>query len=128
MINKDTSLGGTQERGSPIFISVLGYQKDGEWIAHALEMDLIGIGDTWEKAEEELIGTIDAHISHARDMNDSSLIFHPAPQELFEKYRQAMCAEMQFLVSDSRQEENLFRPTALPISPQGRTQVAHAPV
>ena len=56
-------------------VSVLGYIEDGDWVAHALEMDVIGVGDTWKEALEELDGNVQAHISFAKFKKDNSLIF-----------------------------------------------------
>ena len=96
MPRKNASLPAAQnqrQENPAFFISILGYQEEGEWVAHALEMDLIGIGDTWEEARAELVGTVHAHISIARDKNDPSLLFRLAPEELLEKYRQAVRAD-----------------------------------
>ena len=68
-------------------LSVLGYREDGDWVAHALEMDVIGVGDTWEEALSELDGNIHAQIAFAKDLGDDSLIFRPAPAEFFDMFK-----------------------------------------
>ena len=35
-------------------LNVFGYYEDGLWHAHALEMDIVGMGDSFESACEEL--------------------------------------------------------------------------
>ena len=49
-----------------IRISILGYREDYKWIAHALDMDLIGAADTYEAALEELKGLIAIKVQLAR--------------------------------------------------------------
>ena len=48
-----------------VTINVLGYMEDGDWIAHALEMDLVGVGDSFEEAIEALNEFIEAQVSFA---------------------------------------------------------------
>ncbi len=56
------------------------YQEDGLWVAHALEMDLIGTGATESAALRELRGNVEAQLSFAaqEEMNP----FRPAPPEI----------------------------------------------
>ena len=37
---------------------VLLYRDEGEWIAHSLELDLVGTGENEEEAKKELVGAI----------------------------------------------------------------------
>ncbi len=62
-------------------INVLGYVEDGDWVAHALEMDIVAVGDTFEEACEELNELIDMQLSFAALKQDPSLVSHPAPIE-----------------------------------------------
>ena len=80
-------------------VSVLGYIEDGCWVAHALEMDVIGVDDTWEEAIEELHENVQAQVSFAKYREDDSLIFQPAPPEMFEKFKEARMAEVQGFLS-----------------------------
>ena len=68
-------------------VCVLGYEEEGQCIAHALEMDIIGVGDTWDAALQELEGNIEAHLAFAKELGDDSLIFRPAPPHLFQKFK-----------------------------------------
>ncbi|MEZ5304677.1 MAG: type II toxin-antitoxin system HicB family antitoxin [Verrucomicrobiales bacterium] len=65
-------------------LRVITYWEDGEWIAHLLEMDLVGCGESAEEAFEELKGAFEAQITFClqHDMNP----FRPAPDEVFEKW------------------------------------------
>ena len=67
-------------------VSVLGHKEDGHWVAHALEMDIIGVGDSWQGALAELNGNIRAQVSFARSLGDDSLVFRAAPAHLFRKF------------------------------------------
>lgn len=80
-------------------LSVLGYVEDSYWVAHALEMNVIGVGGTWDEAIEELQENVNAQVSFAKFRGDDSLIFQPAPPELFEKFKEVRMAEVQELLS-----------------------------
>ena len=72
-----------------IQIRVLIYQEDAEWVARALEMDLLGYGDSPKAAVEELKQAIEAQISFAHQMNDDSLIPFRAEEEYFKRWEDA---------------------------------------
>jgi len=72
-----------------VFLPVLLYEENGEWNAHALEMDVVGSGPTPEKAESELKDAIFSQISFAAQMNNVDLISHPAPKEYFNRWKEA---------------------------------------
>lgn len=55
------------------------YREDGLWVAHALEMDLIGTGTTESAALRELRGNVEAQLSFATQEGINP--FRPAPQE-----------------------------------------------
>ena len=105
-------------------VSVLGYVEDGHWVAHALEMDVIGVGNDWEGALAELRENICAQVSFARYRGDDSLIFQPAPPRLFKQFRQAREAELRDLVSRTQRKSLCrFRSDDLDIPkniPEGR--------
>lgn len=93
-----------QQPGRSTTVSVLGYIEDGYWVAHALEMDVIGVGDDWATALAALRGNIEAHVSFAKFKRDDSLLFQPAPAHLFEKFRQAQEAGLRALVNQGREK------------------------
>ncbi len=70
----------------PDFISILGYEEEGEWVAIALEMDLRGFGATFKDAFEQLISSVEAQISFALYKHEPSLIWHPAEKEYFDLF------------------------------------------
>ena len=70
-------------------IRVLIYREDGEWVARALEMDLLGFGKTEREAVGELQQAVEAQISFAHQTNDASLINFPAEPEFFKRWEVA---------------------------------------
>lgn len=74
------------EEKEPIFVSILGYREEDEWVALALEMDLRGFGTTFEEAFEQLMSSVEAQISFARYKNEPGLIWHPAEKRYFDVF------------------------------------------
>ncbi len=72
-----------------IQIRVLIYQEDGEFVARALEMDLLGYGKSETEAVEELKQCIECQLTFAHQMNDESLLEFKAEGEFFEQWEQA---------------------------------------
>ncbi len=56
------------------------YREDGLWVAHALEMDLIGTGATETAALRELRSNVEAQLSFAKQERMNP--FRPAPEEI----------------------------------------------
>lgn len=73
-------------------LRVLLYREDGEFVAHALEMDLLGYGKTEAEALRDLKGLIESQVTFARQMNDDTLLDFPAPKELFARWEKAHAA------------------------------------
>lgn len=69
-----------------IQIRVLICKEDGESVARALELDLIGYGKNDAEAVEELKAAVESQISFAHQMRDSSLIGFPAEREFFDRW------------------------------------------
>ncbi len=67
-------------------IRVLIYREDGEYVARALEMDLLGYGKSQREAFEELKQAVEAQISFALQMSDPSLLGFPAQDEYFARW------------------------------------------
>lgn len=65
-------------------LHVLVYQEDGEWIAHLLEMDLVGSGDTADDAEKALQIAFDAQITFCLQHEVNP--FRPAPDKYFKQW------------------------------------------
>lgn len=72
-----------------IQIRVLICPEDGEFVARALEMDLLGYGKTEREAIEELKSAIESQISFAHQMNDPGMIQFPADQSYFKRWEDA---------------------------------------
>lgn len=56
------------------------YPEDGLWVAHALEMDLIGTGATETAALRELRSNVEVQLSFAKQEQTNP--FRPAPAEI----------------------------------------------
>jgi hypothetical protein len=75
--------------------------RDGaEYIAHALEFDLVASGKSESESKKRLIETITAHLSFifAKGMWDNAL--KDAPQEFFERWEVAHKKEMLQLIGE----------------------------
>ena len=66
------------------------YPDEGEWLAHALEADIIGCGSTPDEAIEELRELLECQISFALKRGDLSLIQHEAPAEIVTMWETAI--------------------------------------
>ena len=75
-------------------LRVLIYPEGGEFVAHALEMDLLGYGRTEKKAMNELTEMIQAQIQFARQKGNDSAILFPAPQDFFQRWEAAHSASL----------------------------------
>src|SRR2546429_3111573 len=75
-------------------IRVLLYKDSGDWVAHALEMDLVDYGDSVRAALKELNELVSCQISFAHQKRDDSLIYFPADKELFERWEAAHTAAL----------------------------------
>jgi len=78
-------------------LRVLVYQEDEEWIAHLLEMDLVGTGSSPEEAEAELAGAFEAQLSYC--IQNKLNPFFPAPPEIFALWEQTQQEELASLVT-----------------------------
>lgn len=75
-------------------IRVLITPEDGEFVAHALELDLVGYGPTEEAALDELAHMIQAQISFAAQKADDSLIPFQAPSAYLKRWETANLAAL----------------------------------
>ncbi len=79
-----------------LYISVLAFQDNNVWVAHALEMDLVGTGNSPEEAIQTLQECVLAQVEFAMEQDDPSLIFFDPDPELwsiFQNARKAMMTE-----------------------------------
>ena len=70
-----------------INLSVLGYEEDGLHVAHCLEMDLKGRGESNEEALEDLLDLIRMQITFALEKGEPGLIYHPAESKYFRAHQ-----------------------------------------
>ncbi len=78
-----------------IQIRVLLCQEDGEWVARALELDLLGYGESQEEAMAALREAVEAQISFAHQRNDVGLLPFPAEKEYFDRWEEAQHSALQ---------------------------------
>jgi hypothetical protein len=67
-------------------LHIVFYQEDGEWIAHCLEFDLVGVGDTKDQAMELLFGAIATQICESLRTGNLKNLFTPADGEYFRMF------------------------------------------
>lgn len=70
-------------------IRVLVSPEDGEYIAHALEMDLVAYGKTEKEALRELNHLVFNQISFAIEKGEEHLMIFNAPKEFFQRWESA---------------------------------------
>ena len=75
-------------------IRVLIYKEDGQFVAHALELDILGYGKTESAAKKELEGLLDNQLSFAACMEKPEIVNFPAPKEFFDRWEKANQAQL----------------------------------
>ncbi len=75
------------------------YHEGGEWVAHALEADIVGCGGTPEEALKELHDSIECQVSFALQTGDLSLIQHEAPREIVTMWEEVNRRAMEAMFS-----------------------------
>ena len=68
-------------------LQVLGFFEDGMWCALALELDLCGMGQSFDEAMIDLTNAIEAQVSFAIQQDNLDGIFAPAPDRYFQVYK-----------------------------------------
>jgi hypothetical protein len=68
---------------------ILVTRDDDQYVAHALEMDLVAYGDTEHAAIDEVINLMQNQISFALQKGQMHLIDHKAPKEFFDEWEKA---------------------------------------
>jgi predicted RNase H-like HicB family nuclease len=77
-------------------LRVLVYEEDGEWLAHLLEMDLVGAGSTEDAALAELSSALEAQMTFCIQENVNP--FTPAPAEFFQRWEDAQRSEIESFI------------------------------
>lgn len=99
-----------------ITVSVLGYREDGEWVAHALEIDILGYGETFEEALQDLEDLVKMQLSFAKYKEDPSLIPHPAPNRYWKIYHILRTHKVRDLISGGKTDDDeKYRVSGFPV-------------
>lgn len=85
-----------------IQIRVLVCKEDSEYVARALEMDLLGYGKTQAEAIEELKRAIEAQLTFSHQKNAKNLLEFPADEEYFERWENAQKMAIRGIVLDDK--------------------------
>ena len=62
-------------------LSVLSYHEDGKCVAHALELDILGVGDTYVEAIKDMKELVSTQIQFAIKNHMVRSLWKPAPPE-----------------------------------------------
>lgn len=93
--------------------------KDGnDFVAHALELDLLGYGKTEKAAMSELREMMNAQISYASQTNRPELVWHPAPKEFFDRWEKACEAALRGVVSPDRPIKMQTKAMCVTVTPE----------
>lgn len=77
--------------------------RDGrDYVAHGLEVDLLGYGRTEDSAMSELHDALAAQMAFASQTNRPEMVYHPAPKEYFERWEAANEAAVVGCISEER--------------------------
>jgi hypothetical protein len=104
-------------------VRVLIFQEDGQFCAHALEMDLLGYGKTEKEAVAELAELIRSQISFARFKNDDGLLRFPASKEDYTRWEAAHIAALKREIFPDKSTAIAIKATWADIS----QELTHAP-
>lgn len=75
-------------------IRVLVYKEDDQFVAHALEFDILGYGETEAAAKKNLTILLDNQLSFAACKNSPESVYFPAPKEFFDRWDKANQAKI----------------------------------
>lgn len=67
-------------------VRVVFYREEGSWIAHCLEFDLLGDGETQEQALGKLSGSIQIQVEATVDYGNPANLFSPADGKYFRMF------------------------------------------
>jgi predicted RNase H-like HicB family nuclease len=80
-------------------LRIVFYKDNSAWIAHCLEFDLVGDGETKPAALEGLVKAIELQVEASIEFDNPANLFKPADGELFAKFaagRDVACGEIHF--------------------------------
>jgi hypothetical protein len=76
-------------------IRVLIYRESSTFVAHALDLDVLGYGDTENAAKKDLEGLVNNQLSFAACMGSPESVNFAAPKEFFNRWEKAHQAQLQ---------------------------------
>lgn len=91
-----------------IAIRVLTYFEDNAYFALAIDMDLLGCGETQESAINELNGAVEAQLAFAIQMHDPDLFFVKADQKWLDLYEEAAKQKILAIASRAFQKKDFI--------------------
>ena len=75
-----------KKRDTAITVNVLVKKEDDIFVAHCLELDIVTTAASSEQVEKDMVSLINAQVSCAFANNNLDNLFHPAPQEVWNKF------------------------------------------
>ncbi|MSR59330.1 MAG: hypothetical protein EXS05_17085 [Planctomycetaceae bacterium] len=67
-------------------IHIVFYLEEGDWVAHCLEFDICGNGETKREAAESLVQAVKIQIEQSLNHNNPANLFCPAEGKYFEMF------------------------------------------
>lgn len=102
-----------------IHLRVLGYREGGEWVAHCLETDLLGMGASFGAAMTDLQQATAAQLGFARFKGQPSLLYHPAPLHIVETYNLLLTERLERLNDPEPSPSRAISSFSLPAARKG---------
>jgi hypothetical protein len=99
-----------------IQVRVLLCKEGGEFVARALEFDLLGYGKTESEALDELNDAIEAQITFAHQMKDPSLLSFKSDGEYFKRWDDAHAKSLREQILGDKSLELKTKATIIPFS------------
>lgn len=75
-------------------IRVLVYKEGRQFVAHALELDILGYGGTESAAKKKLEGLVGNQLSFAACLGKPEIVNFRAPKEFFDRWEKAIQAQL----------------------------------
>ncbi len=66
--------------------SILARQKEGIWIGHCLELDIVATAESLDQLKNDMLDLIVAQVDYAFSNNNLDYLYHPAPKEVWEEF------------------------------------------
>jgi predicted RNase H-like HicB family nuclease len=110
-------------------LQVVFYQDDGQWVAHCLQFDLAGVGDTKADAIALLSEAIGIQVQESLKSGNPRNLFTPADSELFQMFAagqdvaeeelQVAIAPRPDLIIERTEAREFLRPSRQPVNRSG---------